>query len=110
MYRHHIHARRRSILREDPLPLSDESELKLAEQLAAGSAASDRLLRSEIRQRVRQAIGQLRPADHEIIVLKHLEELSFADVAEILEVSVAAAHSRYYRAIHKLHELLQHES
>ena len=107
MYRHHVQAQRRSVLREDPLPLSEESEMQLAEQLAAGSVAPDRLVRSEVRQRVRRAIGQLRSIDREVIALKHLEELSFNDIAAVLEISLAAVHSRYYRAIKKLHHMLQ---
>jgi RNA polymerase sigma-70 factor (ECF subfamily) len=106
MYRHHVRAQRRSVLREDPFPLSEDSQMELAKQFGDATSA-DRLVRSEVRERVRRAIGELRPAEREVIVLKHLEELSFEDAAAVLEISVSAVHSRYYRAIKKLHKLLQ---
>jgi RNA polymerase sigma-70 factor (ECF subfamily) len=103
MHRHHIEAKRRSVLREDLMPLSQESELLLAERLAENSTPSKQLLRHEIEQRVRQAIAQLPDADREVIVLKHLEELSFEEAAIVLGISTAAVYSRYYRAVEKLH-------
>jgi RNA polymerase sigma-70 factor (ECF subfamily) len=106
MRRHHIEAKRRSVLREDLMPLSHESELILAERLAETSTPSNQLLRHEIEQRVRQAIAQLPEIDREVIVLKHLEELSFEETAVVLDISVAAVYSRYYRAVAKLHGLL----
>jgi RNA polymerase sigma-70 factor (ECF subfamily) len=111
MHRRHIAAKRRTVLREDVLPLSEDSEMLLAERLAAteASSPSHQLLRREIRDRVRQAIAQLPAGDREIITLKHLEDLSFQEAAAVLEVTAAAVYSRYYRAIQRLHRLL-HES
>jgi RNA polymerase sigma-70 factor (ECF subfamily) len=109
MHRRHIGARRRTVLREDYLPLSEDSEMLLAKRLTVSSTPSDQLVRSEMRQRVREAIAQLPEGDHELIVLKHLEELSFQEVATVLEISTAAAYSRYYRAIQRLHRLLNME-
>jgi RNA polymerase sigma-70 factor (ECF subfamily) len=109
MHRRHVAAKRRTVLREDYLPLSDDSEMLLAERLAAANTPSDQLLRSEIRERVRQAIAELPANSREVIVLKHLEELSFQEAAAVLDVSVAAVHSRYYRAIQSLHRLLHRE-
>lgn len=106
LHRQHVEAKRRSVTREEPLPLSHESELLLAERLATSSTPSDQLLRREIGHRVRQAIAELPAGDREVIVLKHLEELSFEDAAVVLEISVAATYSRYYRAIQRLHRLL----
>jgi RNA polymerase sigma-70 factor (ECF subfamily) len=108
MHRRHIEAKRRTVVRADVLPLSGDSEMLLAERLAAAEASSpsDRLVRREIQERVRQAIGQLPAGDREVIVLKHLEELTFQEAAAALEVSSAAIYSRYYRAIQRLHRLL----
>jgi RNA polymerase sigma-70 factor (ECF subfamily) len=109
MHRRHIGARRRTVLREDYLPLSEDSEMLLAKRLTVSSTPSDQLVRSEMRMRVREAIARLPEGDHELIVLKHLEELSFQEVATVLEISTAAAYSRYYRAIQRLHRLLNME-
>lgn len=109
MHRHHIEARRRTVMREDFLPLSDNSEMLLAERLATASTPSDRLLKQEIGQRVRNAVAKLPDSDREVIVLKHLEELSFFDAAAVLEISASAIYSRYYRAIKRLHCLLNED-
>jgi RNA polymerase sigma-70 factor (ECF subfamily) len=106
LHRRHMDAKRRTVLREDAPPLTKDSELLLAERLAATSTPSDQLLRREIGQRVREAVAKLLPGDREVIALKHLEELSFQEVAAVLETSVTAIHSRYYRAIQKLHKQL----
>jgi RNA polymerase sigma-70 factor (ECF subfamily) len=108
MHRRHIAAKRRTVLREDVLPLSEDSEMLLAERLAAteASSPSHQLVRREIRDRVRTAISQLPESDREVITLKHLEDLSFQEAAAVLEVSSAAIYSRYYRAIQRLHRLL----
>jgi RNA polymerase sigma-70 factor (ECF subfamily) len=109
MHRHHVHAKRRAVNREDPLPLSGESELLLAERLATTSTPPNELLRRELCERVRRAIGQLPQRERELVVLKHLEELNFQEVAATLEIGIAAVYSRYYRAIKRLHRLLNEE-
>lgn len=106
MHRRHVDAKRRSVRREDRLPLSDNSEMLLAERLAAGSSPSNQLLRREVEHRVRGAIAKLPAIDRDVIVLRHLEELSFEDAAAVLDVSSSAIYSRYYRAIQRLHRLL----
>jgi RNA polymerase sigma-70 factor (ECF subfamily) len=106
--RRHIMAARRSVEREIDRPhLSGDSELLLVKRLASASASpSDQMIRREIHERVRQAIGRLPDDDHEIIVLKHLEELEFSEVAAVLGISMSAVYSRHRRAIQRLHRLL----
>ncbi|MDC0936095.1 sigma-70 family RNA polymerase sigma factor [Pirellulales bacterium] len=108
MHRRHIDAQRRTVTREDgPLRLSDDSEMLLAERLAAVSAPSDQLLRTELCGRVRRTIAELPPSDREVIVLRHLEELSPKETAAVLDITEAALYSRYYRAINRLHRSLR---
>jgi RNA polymerase sigma-70 factor (ECF subfamily) len=109
MRRHHLLAKRRSVMREDVLPLSGKSEILLAERLAAASSPSEQLVRREMCQRVRRAIAELPDNDREVIVLKHLEELSFQEAAAVLGINSAAVYSRYYRAIQRLHRQLNED-
>jgi len=106
MHRRHIEAQRRTVLREDPWPLSDESEALLAERLVTASSPSNQFVRHEVEQRVRAAIAQLPDTERELIVLKHLEELSFEEAAVVLEMTPVVVYSRYYRAVQRLHRLL----
>jgi RNA polymerase sigma-70 factor (ECF subfamily) len=110
LYRRHVQAQRRSVRREEPglLPLADESAGELADRLAASaSSPSQRLLRSEARQRVRAALKLLAPADREVLELRHLEQLSAAETAAVLGISTAAAQSRHLRAVQRLRSLLE---
>lgn len=106
MYRRHMAAQRRSVLREDRLKLSSDSENVLAERLTAGDTPSEHLMHQEIKQRVRSAIAQLPVNCREVIVLRHLEDLSAHEAAATLGISNVAFYSRYYRAIKRLHAML----
>ena len=108
LHRRHVVARKRTITREaDGMGLSAASRLHLVDRLAApGDTPSDMLVRHELRARIEEALDQLIDADREVIVLKHLEELSFPEVAVVLQISGEAARSRYRRAIQRLQRLL----
>ena len=110
--RRHIEAKRRTVLREmRHLDLSGESQVILVDRMMAnGPTPSERALRHEMRDRVRQAIEDLPPNHHEVIVLKHLEELSVAEIAAILGIDREAVYSRYRRAVQRLHRNLSMES
>lgn len=58
--------------------------------------------RKEQADLVRKAIDRLRPMDREVILLRHVEELSNAEVAEVLEIAPDAASKRYGRAVVRL--------
>src|SRR6516162_1923007 len=72
--RRHVRARKRSVAREEPdvLSLPDESAAELAARLIdLGSSPSRHLLREELRERVRAALGRLPAGDREVLVLRH---------------------------------------
>lgn len=109
--RHHV-AARRSVDREQPLAtpsFADQSALDLAGQLydhrELTPAAA--MLRREFDQRFRQALTKLDDADHEIIEMRHLEQLSNGEAAQALSLSEAAAGMRYLRAVRRLRSLLE---
>ena len=51
--------------------------------MALSGTPSEQAIRQEVRDRVQQVISQLPPRDHELIVLKHLEELSAPEIAAV---------------------------
>jgi RNA polymerase sigma-70 factor (ECF subfamily) len=109
LHRRHIRARGRSVLREEAgiLNLPDESAAELASRLVTSSTSpTQRALRQELRERVRQALGRLRERDREVLVLRNLEQLSVADTAEVLGISAAAVKVRHMRALERLHAIL----
>jgi RNA polymerase sigma-70 factor (ECF subfamily) len=113
MHRRHLHAQRRSVKREEPLAghLPDESALQLAERiLARQSGARSRAVRSELRNRVRAALDQLGERDRQVLVLRHLEQLSTRETAAVLGVSEGTARVRHLRALERLRALLGSET
>jgi RNA polymerase sigma-70 factor (ECF subfamily) len=110
LHRRHVRAGKRSVTREDPdvLRLPDESAARLAARLAdLGSSPSERVLRQELRDRVRQALGRLSAGDREVLVLRHLEQLSTAEAAAVLGIGERAFKSRQLRALQRLRGLLR---
>jgi RNA polymerase sigma-70 factor (ECF subfamily) len=109
LHRRHVQAGKRSVAREEAgvLDLPEDSAVELAARLVAAEASpSSHLLREELRERVRQGLSRLAPPDRQVLVLRHLEQLSTREVAEVLGVTEAAVKSRHIRALERLHRLL----
>jgi RNA polymerase sigma-70 factor, ECF subfamily len=62
--------------------------------------------RAERLLRVQEALNSLEPLDREILALRHFEQTSRAEAAEILGISTEAAAKRYFRALKKLKDVL----
>ena len=110
MYRYHRLAQKRSVDREQSpfsTPENEESAVDLMKQLVDDQltpAAAN--LRNEMHERFLQGIAQLNEDDQDIIVMRHFEHLSNAEVARALELTPSAAGMRYLRALRKLKDLL----
>jgi RNA polymerase sigma-70 factor (ECF subfamily) len=103
--RNHVDAARRSVDRE--LGLADRSSLLLAGSvLPGGSSPVQRLVRSELVRRVREALAQLAPADRELLLMRNIEELPYRDIGCILDMEPATARKRYGRALLRWRSLL----
>ncbi len=109
MHRRHIQAEKRSVRREEaqPLPLSDESTIQLADRLlAGGSTPIGKLLRDEVQRRVQEVLALLDPRDREVLVLRHLEQLSTRETAAIMNLSEGAVKTRHLRALRRFRDLM----
>ena len=65
-----------------------------------------RTRRSEMQLRLQEALNRMDPVDREVLVLRHFEELSNADTAQVLGLEKTAASNRYIRALKRLKEAL----
>jgi RNA polymerase sigma-70 factor (ECF subfamily) len=109
LHRRHISAQRRSVEREVPwsIALPDQSTDAPAERLlASGTSPSRRMMRDELHRRLHAAMGRLAERDREILVMRHLEEMSAAEIAAILGISEGAVRVRLLRALTRLRNLL----
>ena len=103
--RYHAQSARRAVSREVALP--DRSSLLLAQHLlGSGPTPCQQLCQEELARRVRQAVAQLPEVDREILLMRTFEELSFHEVAYLLQIDPATARKRHGRALLRLHKLL----
>src|SRR5215813_2490133 len=89
-------------------PLPQVSSLSLAEHLLGKlTTASRAAMRAELKLRVQEALNGMDPSDREVLVLRHFEELSNAEAAQVLGVKPSAAVNRYVRALKRIKDVLQ---
>jgi RNA polymerase sigma-70 factor (ECF subfamily) len=67
------------------------------------------VLQSDSRIRFARLVMSLPPTHRQIIVLHYYEELSIEEMADILDISAGAIHTRLHRARQKLREQLEKE-
>ncbi len=99
-------ADREVTLHRGGLPMADSVSLA-AQLLGKLTAPSQAAIKAETRLLVQEALNSMDPIDREVLALKHFEQLSTAEIAEVLGLSKAGAGSRYLRAIKRLRGILQ---
>ena len=113
-HRRHRQAGKRSLDRERSLTgigpggfSDDQSSLGLAEQLKdpALTPAAE-VLRRELQSRFHAALLRLEDDDREIVLLRHFEQLSNCEAAQVLGLSEPAAGMRHLRALRRLRAIL----
>ncbi len=94
--------RRRTVKHQRPLSLDvpvGPSDVPRRDTLAAPGAAAWEVARGrEVEEACRQALGDLEPDAREVLLLREVEDLSYEDMAEILDVAVGTVRSRLHRA------------
>lgn len=107
-HRTHLGTARRQIQREvsiAPPVMPDLSTFNLASHLIGKfTSASGNLMRDELRARVQKVLDDMERNDREVLALRHFEEMTNREVASVLEISEAAAKSRYRRALLRITE------
>jgi RNA polymerase sigma-70 factor (ECF subfamily) len=85
----------------------DNMRIALVAQLTAGvtgpvTAAG----RGEVKARLHEALDRLDPTDREVLALRHFEQLTSSETAQVLGIQERAAAKRYTRALERLREIL----
>jgi RNA polymerase sigma-70 factor (ECF subfamily) len=110
LHRHHLGVQARDAGREISVhryPVPAASSAALAGQLLGRhTSPSHAAIRAERMMRVQEALASLDPIDREALALRHFEQLSRAEAAQVLGISEAAAAKRYIRALKRLEGVL----
>jgi len=114
IHRQHLGVKARDARREvylDSQTSPHHSELNLRTManliLARSNSPSRAASQNELRAHVQEALSQLEPLDREVLALRHFEQLSHAEAAQVMAISEAAASKRYLRALRKMRTALQ---
>jgi RNA polymerase sigma-70 factor (ECF subfamily) len=87
--------------------LPETSSAALAAQLLGhDSRPSEAAMRAELKICLQEALNSLEPLDREVLALRHFEQLSRAETAQVLGIKESAAGKRYLRALERLKGIL----
>jgi RNA polymerase sigma-70 factor (ECF subfamily) len=110
VHRHHLGTQMRDAAQEvslyrDPLPRASSAAL-VSMRLGRLTSPSSAAVRAEQILQIQEAVNSLDPLDREIVALRHFEQLSRAETAEVLGITEQAGAKRYIRALSKLKKVL----
>jgi RNA polymerase sigma-70 factor (ECF subfamily) len=107
LHRRHLGADKRAVTHEAPLLPANSSATFVSVVIAGREPSpSQALARAELAERLRLALGQLDYEERDLILWRHFEQLSARDMAQLLQISEAAASKRYIRAVERLRKIL----
>jgi RNA polymerase sigma-70 factor (ECF subfamily) len=111
VHRRHLGTKMRDAGQEVSLhrgALPQVSSLSLAEHLLGRlSTPSHAAMRAELKVRVQEALNSMDPNDREVLILRHFEDLSNAEAAQVLRIKPTAAVNRYVRALKRLKDVFE---
>jgi RNA polymerase sigma-70 factor (ECF subfamily) len=111
LHRHHLGTMMRDAGREVSIhrgPMPQATSVSLAAQLMGRfTSVTQAVQRAEMQVMLQEAINSMDEIDREILALRHFEELSNTETAQVLGIKRSAASSRHLRAIKRLKEVLQ---
>lgn len=113
LHRHHLGAQMRDARREVSSGRcsdgydSHTTRSALVEQLTAGATGPATAAgRAELHARLNEALEKMDETDREMLALRHYEQLTSAEAAQVLGIRERAAAKRYTRALERLREIL----
>ena len=116
LHRHHLGFQMRDVRREVSATQAcgiaggerdGDTRAALVAQLTGGiTGPATAAEREELIVRLHEALGKMDAVDREVLALRHYEQLTNAEAAEVLGIQERAAGKRYLRALERLRETL----
>jgi len=111
VHRRHLGAQMRSAERDVSIQggrFSQATSVSLSYHLLAHlTSPSHVAMRQEMSKQLEEALDGMNAIDREVLALRHFEELTNSEVAEVLGIQQKAASIRYVRAIARLKDVLE---
>jgi len=82
------------------------NEAELDQVISRQRDPSQRMQQAELQEQLREALTQLPPAQSEVFCLRHLNEMSYEQIADEMEMSIDNVGVTLHRAKARLRELL----
>jgi RNA polymerase sigma-70 factor, ECF subfamily len=110
LHRYHLATQLRDAGREVSIyrgTLPEATSAALAARLMGHETRpSEAAVRAEVKVRLQEALNSMDPIDREVLALRHFEQLSPAETAQVLGIKEKAGGMRYVRALRRLKEIL----
>lgn len=111
IHRQHFAAEKRDVRREISLAprnaTGGQTSMALAAHLVAQMTSPSQLFaKAEKIAALERTLNTMNELDREVIALRHFEELSNEETAQVLGITPAAASKRYLRALKRLKEIM----
>jgi RNA polymerase sigma-70 factor, ECF subfamily len=111
LHRHHLKVHMRDAGKEVSLrhrATPQANSASLAEMLLGRLTSPSRAARrAEMQLKLQETLNAMEPFDREVLALRHFEELSNGEVAQVLGLTKTAASNRYIRALRRLKAALK---
>jgi len=110
LHRFHLGTQMRDAGREvslyrGTLPATTSAALA-AQLLGHVTRPSEAAIRAEVKIRLQEALNSMDSLDREVLALRHFEQLTTAEAAQVLGIKEKAAGKRYLRALKRLKDIL----
>jgi RNA polymerase sigma-70 factor (ECF subfamily) len=109
VHRRHLGAKMRDASRDMSIHAhyAQATSMSIASQLLGNfTSPSQVAMRDEVAAQLDKAIESMEPIDREVLALRHFEELTNSEVAEVLDIQQKAASIRYVRALKRLKDVV----
>jgi len=110
LHRHHLGVQARDARREvrrHRLPSPATTSESVCERILSNlTSPSEAAARAELHRILQNALDRMDPIDREVLVLRHLEQLTTSEIAREIGMEEPAARMRYFRALKKIRKIL----
>ncbi len=106
LQRFHLGAKKRDAGKEVVFQRSSTSKTMTMHLFGQVSSPSRVVMQIDMMDRVEQAIAEMNHTDQEILAMRHFEDLTNKETAEVLGIAQKNASIRYFRALKRLKDIL----